>query len=303
MPESTPSLHTVFVSHAHADNEVCDRYVAALRARGLNVWYDRTNLQAGHSLSSDIEAELRQRSAFVVIATPASLASQWVKSEIAAFRSLAAQDSTRLFLPVRAAVCEMPLLWADILWIDAVSLGFEAAVEALAVALGTPAARPLPPRPEPVPAAPRATSPPAESVDDLLTQARLLQPPSLQRAIQLYERATQLDPRRADAWSRLGGAYLVSRRYTDALAAFDRALALDDTQIDYWKSKGETFDFMERYEEALAMYERALKIAPNDEGLWFSKAQTLGLLGRNREAEQAQKRWHKLAFGGRLKLW
>jgi tetratricopeptide (TPR) repeat protein len=126
----------VFVGHAHADNELCDRYVAALRARGLDVWYDRTNMQVGHSLSTDIEAELRQRTAFVVIATPASLASQWVRSEIAAFRSLAAHDPTRLFLPVRAAECEMPLLWADIRGIDAVSLDFDAAVDAMAVVLG-----------------------------------------------------------------------------------------------------------------------------------------------------------------------
>jgi hypothetical protein len=27
----------VFVSHEHADNELCDRYVTALRERGLDV--------------------------------------------------------------------------------------------------------------------------------------------------------------------------------------------------------------------------------------------------------------------------
>ncbi len=42
--------HTVFVSHAHADNALCDQYVTALRARGLDVWYDRTNMQDSHFL-------------------------------------------------------------------------------------------------------------------------------------------------------------------------------------------------------------------------------------------------------------
>ncbi|MGH2515456.1 MAG: SUMF1/EgtB/PvdO family nonheme iron enzyme, partial [Ktedonobacterales bacterium] len=155
MPHATATPHTIFVSHAHADNELCDRYVGALRRRGLDVWYDRTNLQTGHSLSSDIEAELRRRSAFVVIATPASLASQWVKSEIAAFRYLAANDPTRLFVPVRAAACEMPLLWMDILWVDALALGFDAAIDALAAALALrdAAAAPAPaPMPQPLPA-------------------------------------------------------------------------------------------------------------------------------------------------------
>ena len=85
-PPPTPRHpYTVFVSHAHADNTLCDSYVGALRARGLDVWYDRTNMQDGHMLSAEIEAELRARTAFVVLVTPASLASYWVRLEIGAF--------------------------------------------------------------------------------------------------------------------------------------------------------------------------------------------------------------------------
>jgi hypothetical protein len=127
---------TVFVSHAHADNALCDRYVAALRARGLDVWYDRTNMQRGFMLSPQIETELEQRTAFVVIVTPASNASYWVKLETAAYRGLVAQDPSRLMLPVRVADGRMPLLLNALNWIDAVTLGFDAAVEEIAAALG-----------------------------------------------------------------------------------------------------------------------------------------------------------------------
>src|SRR5215469_1528338 len=122
----------VFVSHAHADNELCDRYVAALRARGLDVWYDRTNMQDGHFLSAEIERELERRTAFVVLLTPTSIASYWGNLEVAAFRSLAAQDPSRLMLPVRIAECKVPLLMAGIKWVDAVSMDFDAAVDAMA---------------------------------------------------------------------------------------------------------------------------------------------------------------------------
>src|SRR5215469_14396366 len=97
----------VFVSHAHADNVLCDRYVAALRARGLDVWYDRTSMQDGHMLSVEIERELERRLAFVVLLTPASIASYWVNLEVSAFRSLAAQDAERFMLPVRIADCKV----------------------------------------------------------------------------------------------------------------------------------------------------------------------------------------------------
>src|SRR6185437_1741075 len=112
--------HMVFLSHAHADNALCDRYVEALRARRLDVWYDRHNMQAGVSLSDDIERELHTRSAFVVMLTPASIASYWVKLEIGAFRDLASRDASRLMVPVRVGNCEVPLLLRGLKWIDAV---------------------------------------------------------------------------------------------------------------------------------------------------------------------------------------
>lgn len=62
-----------FISHAHADNELCDRYAGALRARGINVWYDRDNAQVGHFLGDEIQRELERRPAFVLLMTQAAL--------------------------------------------------------------------------------------------------------------------------------------------------------------------------------------------------------------------------------------
>lgn len=125
----TPPPHSLFVSHAHADNEVCDRYVEALKKRGLDVWYDRHNIQGGQRLGKEIEEQLERRTALVVLLTPASVASYWVDLEVSAFRDLAAHDSSRLLLPVRIADCPIPLLMRGTMWIDAVSLGFDAAIE------------------------------------------------------------------------------------------------------------------------------------------------------------------------------
>lgn len=93
----------VFVSHAHVDNALCGRYVDTLRACGLDAWYDRQDMHAGHALTTVIERELQDRSYFVVILSPASVQSFWVQMEIAAFRDLLSRDPSRLILPVRAA--------------------------------------------------------------------------------------------------------------------------------------------------------------------------------------------------------
>lgn len=128
--------HTVFVSHAHVDNALCDRYVAALRSRGLDVWYDRNNLQAGQALSGEIQRQIQQRSAFVVMVSEVSNNSFWVNLEVDAFRNLMAHDSSRVLLPVRIGDCEVPALMGGIKWVDALHISFEDGVNEIAQALG-----------------------------------------------------------------------------------------------------------------------------------------------------------------------
>jgi len=129
---------TIFMSHAHADSELCRSYVAALRVRGFDVWYDESNLQAGHSLTQDIERELQARKVFLVMLTPASTASYWVRLETGAFRALMATDSTRLLLPVHLLPCDIPLLLRDTKWIEAVGKPFDAVIAEIAAALRPP---------------------------------------------------------------------------------------------------------------------------------------------------------------------
>lgn len=124
-----------FVSHAHADNALCDRYAAALTARGIDVWYDRHNIQGGQRLGKEIETQLERRNALVVLLTPASVASYWVDMEVSAFRDLAAHDPSRLLLPVRIADCSVPLLMRGLFWIDALAMPFEQAIDAIGAAL------------------------------------------------------------------------------------------------------------------------------------------------------------------------
>jgi hypothetical protein len=124
-----------FLSHAHADNALCDRYAAALQARGIPLWYDRGNAQTGHFLGDEIQRELERRSACVVLLTQHALDSFWVKLETQTYLGLMAQDRARLLLPVRIGPCDVPPLLNAFLWVDGLALGFEAAIDAIAAAL------------------------------------------------------------------------------------------------------------------------------------------------------------------------
>ncbi|HEY7342313.1 MAG TPA: SUMF1/EgtB/PvdO family nonheme iron enzyme [Ktedonobacterales bacterium] len=157
------AYHTTFVSHAHADNDLCDRYVNALRARGIDVWYDRSNAQNGHFLGEQIQQELAARSAFVLLMTEASLKSFWVRLERETYLGLMANDPSRILLAVRIGPCQPPPMVNAFVWIDALAMPFDQAIEAITTALTTtisPSSRsPLPPSatlpplgPTPVPA-------------------------------------------------------------------------------------------------------------------------------------------------------
>lgn len=154
------AYRSAFVSHAHADNELCDRYVAALRARGIDIWYDRDNAQNGHLLGSAIQDELQRRSAFVLLMTNAALKSFWVDLEMQTWLGLMAQDRSRMLLPVRIGPCAVPPMLNAFFWIDAQALPFERAIDAIANALMVQGAAIQPPVVIPQPAPTRDTLPP-----------------------------------------------------------------------------------------------------------------------------------------------
>jgi TIR domain len=99
MAEATPKQMRIFVSHSHMDDVACHAIVAALRAAEADVWYDEHNMTSGR-LGPTIERELRERPVFIVMLSPAALASRWVEDETRWAYNLMRKDLTRIMLPV-----------------------------------------------------------------------------------------------------------------------------------------------------------------------------------------------------------
>src|SRR5262249_52805841 len=98
-----------FVSHSHDDADFCSAFASELRTQGFDVWYDEHNLGAG-SIRSEIEAVLTSCEHFVVILSPAAVASDWVNAEIDAALHLLRDRRLHTFVPVVARPCTIPLL-------------------------------------------------------------------------------------------------------------------------------------------------------------------------------------------------
>jgi adenylate cyclase len=92
----------VFVSYARSDRERVAPLVAALEAQGWSVWWD-PNIAPGQEFDRQIVAELRAASAVLVVWTPTSVESRWVRGE--------ARDAADrgVLVPVRFGAAELPI--------------------------------------------------------------------------------------------------------------------------------------------------------------------------------------------------
>lgn len=94
----------VFVSYARADQASAHHIANALSDAGLDVWWDNA-LRSGEAFDDAIEQALRQSKAVVVLWSPASVASRWVRAEA----TLA--DRLGTILPVMLTPCERPIIF------------------------------------------------------------------------------------------------------------------------------------------------------------------------------------------------
>lgn len=71
-----------FLSHATKDAELAGRLARDLIHAGVDVWYSQWEIKPGDSLRRKIDAGIDKASEFLVLLTPASLASEWVQTEL-----------------------------------------------------------------------------------------------------------------------------------------------------------------------------------------------------------------------------
>jgi adenylate cyclase len=92
----------VFISYARSDKALVAPLVTAIEAQGWTVWWD-PEIDAGQQFDDQIERELKAAKAVLVVWTPTSAASRWVRGE-----AREAADRGTL-VPVRFAGASLPM--------------------------------------------------------------------------------------------------------------------------------------------------------------------------------------------------
>jgi hypothetical protein len=134
----------VFISYAHEDKDLALQLYEGLRANGgVDPWIDVWEIKASDSLIRKVfEEGLKDCSVFVIILSPASVQSDWVKHELDVAVVNHIQRLTKI-VPVVAEECEIPVALRALRWVS-IKEGLDAVVrEIVDAAYGHPPQKPL----------------------------------------------------------------------------------------------------------------------------------------------------------------
>ena len=107
-----------FISYSSSDRPVAKGLADKLEGRKLDVWIDSLQIQPGDSLIQKIfEEGLKDCQIFVVLLSPNSVKSEWVKQELDVALINRLKKITRV-IPVIVEDCEIPMALRSVRWIN-----------------------------------------------------------------------------------------------------------------------------------------------------------------------------------------
>jgi pSer/pThr/pTyr-binding forkhead associated (FHA) protein len=100
---------TIFISHATEDDSFVTQLRTELHARGFRTWVDHFDIPAGENWIDVIEEALAQSLLLVLVISPNSLSSHFVRKEWGVFLA-----QNRRIIPLMVEECEAPMMLRDL---------------------------------------------------------------------------------------------------------------------------------------------------------------------------------------------
>jgi tetratricopeptide (TPR) repeat protein len=106
-------------------------------------------------------------------------------------------------------------------------------------------------------------------------------------AIEAYRQAISIVPEDADTWNDLGLVYDDLNRYNDAIEAYGQAISINPEYTDAWNNLGIVYRHLNRYNDAIEACRQAIRINPKDADTWYNLGRTYDNLKRYNDAVEA----------------
>ena len=101
------------------------------------------------------------------------------------------------------------------------------------------------------------------------------------RALELLDKAIELDPGFAMAYNNRGSAYAILKQYDIAIQDFDKAIELNPGLAMPYKNRGSSYDDLKQYGRAIQDFDKAIELNPgyvtayNNRGVAYAKLKQL----------------------------
>ncbi|HSE15866.1 MAG TPA: toll/interleukin-1 receptor domain-containing protein [Pyrinomonadaceae bacterium] len=93
-----------FISYSTQDQAFATQLYADLQAKGVRCWFAPHDVQSGKKLYEQIDTAIRMHERLLLILSPDSMNSEWVKTEIAKARERETKENRRMLFPVRLRI-------------------------------------------------------------------------------------------------------------------------------------------------------------------------------------------------------
>ena len=103
----------IFISYSREDGPFVQKLARNLRDAGYQVWQDVSGVHGGQEWVEEIDQALRASDAFVLVTSPASLKSDWVRKE-----TLLAMELDKHIIPVLVRTADLPVHLVDLQYLD-----------------------------------------------------------------------------------------------------------------------------------------------------------------------------------------
>ncbi len=93
-------FYSCFISYSGHDQEFADRVYEGLQNNGVRCWFAPHHVQSGKKLHEQIDDAIRLHERLLLILSPNSIKSEWVKTEIAKARKREIREGRRVLFPI-----------------------------------------------------------------------------------------------------------------------------------------------------------------------------------------------------------
>jgi TIR domain/Pentapeptide repeats (8 copies) len=110
--KSSPSdYYSCFISHSTNDKDFADKLQADLQFNGVRCWFAPHDIRGGKKIHDQIDQAIRVYDRLLLILSDHSMASEWVKTEIANARQREVREKRQMLFPISLVPYEQNAEW------------------------------------------------------------------------------------------------------------------------------------------------------------------------------------------------